>query len=127
MSSTLIDFKLANAVLPQTEEKFLVSEQGITLAFAHNFQILKNSQFNECFMCYLHSLQTLSSTQSNNYSSDYKVSYRVSHWDDRNENLLISTLRIPENSHSAFHWVPPFSGAEIPTSWQRGRIRVLAM
>lgn len=64
LSSTSIDFKLANAVLPQTEEKFLVSEQGITLASAHNFQMLKNSQFNEGFMCYLHSLQTLSSTQA---------------------------------------------------------------
>lgn len=77
-----------------------------------------------CFVCDFHSLQTLSSAQSNNYSFDYKASYHVSHWDGRNENLLISTLRIPENSDSASHWVHSFSGAEIPTSWQRARVRV---
>lgn len=87
------------------------------------FRYLRGLYFNKCFICYFHSLQTLSSTQSNNYSFDYKVSYHVSHWDDRNENLLISTLRIPENSDLASHWVPPFSGTEIPTSWQRARVR----
>lgn len=83
--------------------------KGSPLPLPIIFRYLRGLYFNKCFMCYFHSLQTLSSTQSNNYSFDYKVSYHVSHWDDRNENLLISTLRIPENSHSASHWVPlPF-------------------
>lgn len=31
---------------------------------------------------------------------------------------LSQLLWIPENSGAASHWVPPSSGAEIPTGWQ---------
>lgn len=32
---------------------------------------------------------------------------------------LFWLLRIPESSDSVSHWVPPSSGAEIPTGWQK--------